>query len=899
MDENRTTIEGICRNEFVNRGLEESLKPRLEEELREVLAQGEEDYLLDLHRRGVKFAINENNLLVVYLLGLVDNFDTANTPLYKNGDHPDVDMDFLREIQSYLKNDWAPKTFGEENVCSIGTYGTLGIKQALKDVTRVYGVPRDEIEIICKNIPDKDDDGEELVWEKALEICPDLKDYCSRYPDIAEAVQILIHRRKSGGVHAGGLIISSKPIADFVPLEVRSVKKDNKFGIIASAWGEGMHSQDLGAVGLVKFDLLVVDDLWQIAIACNLIKERHGVEHICAKPRQRNWSDTSYLNNPLALEIANRGDTKCIFQLGSEGMRQMISGKKGGGVTSFEDIVAYTSLYRPGCMSVDMHTAYCKRKRGDEKYTLHPLIRPILKSTYGVMVYQEQIMKMLNVIGGIPDQLCELVRKAISKKKVSEFVKYELMFLKNAQVNLGVDEEYAMNLWDQIVSFAGYGFNRSHAVAYSYISARQLWLMAHYKLEFYTAKLMCEKDFAKIKEIKIDASMHGIEVAPIHINKSKASFSIEKDDDGKEKIFYGFSNLQYVGEAPARRVIEGQPYASFEDFLQRFGSDGATIKALVSLNAFREENRLKLFQFAELWKDWHKKQGSSKKRFGESLVRYDDGLMTLLAEYKDIVLKSDTPADYDKMRSFTEEAYELWEKHFSNIEEEEFYNYKGEVRSRTITVLKKFHNTRRKRDNCISGRATKDKDAEDGAPTLAGFEPHRSRIKLDPEVEKLMTVDAGIAEKTYYGYQWVHTLEKSEDYEGYTVDKFMADQKEVGCLEVMLQRVESLKSKKSDTYYYVLHVEDANGREILITMWGDDHERFKEDLKPDNLLKIRVKPPEGRWSKWTFETVPRNLRRSLSRNKDDDLRFYVMRPPVVIEKPAEPKSDAAILMEDL
>ena len=674
-----------------------------------------------------------------------------------------------------------------------------------------------------------------------------------------------------------------------MPLEVRSVTKENKLGVVVSAWGEGLHSQDLGAVGLVKFDVLVVNDLYQIAVACQLIKDRHGIANVCAKPGQRNWSDTSYLEDEKAIEIANKGDTKCIFQFGSEGIRKMV---KSGGVTCFQDIAAYSALYRPGPMRMGMDERYCARKQKREKYTLHPLLKPILGKTYGVMVFQEQVLKILNIVGGIPDMHCEKVRKAISKKKLKDFAKYKELFIKNGQITLGADEEYVKNLWDQIEAFADYGFNKSHSYAYSFISSRQLWLMVHYPLEFYAARLMCAKDHTDIKEIKIDAAMHGVEVAPIHINKSLANFSIQMDDDGIEKIFYGFSNLQTIGEKAAKRVIEGQPYTSFESFLQQFGSDGAVIKALVSLNAFRDDNRLKLFAFAEHWKDWHNKQGAAKKRFKESIVRYEDSLKDLLLEYSYLVTD---PSDYEKMGAFTEEAYELWEKHFSDVEEEQPYNYKGEQRTRTITVLKKFHEIRGRRDSSISNRAAKDKNAED-IPTLGDFELHRSRVKIEPDIEKLLSGDTRQAEKTYYGYQWVHILEESPDYNGLTIDKLLAEDKSLGCIEVMVQKVDRLKSKKSDTHYYVLHVEDANGREILVTMWDDDYQRFKEDLEPDTLLKIHVSPPEGNWSKWSFETVKRHLRKNLPRNKDDDHRLCVMRNPQVIQKVAEFKSDAAILL---
>lgn len=345
----RDQLVQLCQEGLLQRGLTDPrYQARLDEEMREIDAQAEYDYFLELHEKRARFAENEHNLIIAHLLGLAEEFDLEREPAFIQGESPDIDIDYLPVVRDYLKNEWAPKTFGRDKVCSIGTYGTLGIKSALKDMTRVHGVPRDEIELIAKKIPDNDDDGHQLEWDKAITLVPELKDYCERYPDIAEAVQVLLERNKSGGVHAGGLIISSVPIADFVPLEVRSVTKDNKFGVICSAWGEGLRTQDLGPVGLVKFDLLVVDGIRQIALASHLIEMRHGVAKICALPGQLNWSDTSYLNNQASLDIATKGDTKNIFQFGSEGIRKLL---RSGGVDCFHDEAAYSALYRPGPMN--------------------------------------------------------------------------------------------------------------------------------------------------------------------------------------------------------------------------------------------------------------------------------------------------------------------------------------------------------------------------------------------------------------------------------------------------------------------------------------------------------------------------------------------------------------------
>jgi DNA polymerase III alpha subunit len=433
--------------------------------------------------------------------------------------------------------------------------------------------------------------------------------------------------------------------------------------------------------------------------------------------------------------------------------------------------------------------------------------------------------------------------------------------------------------------------SNSHSYAYSFITARQLWLMAYYPLEFYTAMLMCEKDFKRLKEIKIDANLHGIEVAPIHINKSRDKFSIQTDDDGKEKIFYGFSNLMDVGESPAARIIQGQPYVSFEDFMDRFGNDGTVFKALISLNAFRVEDRLKLYKYYEYLKDWRSKKASAAKRYETTLVKYDNDLGNLLKDYAHLVKD---PNDMEVMNQFTEPAYELWEKYFGEVEEDETFKYKGDVRTRRITVLKRFHEIRRKRDSSIGLRATKEQDVE--APlTFETFEPSRSKINLDPEVERLFIGDTRLAERKYYGYQWHHVLEESPDYDGFTIDKLLSEDAELGCVEVEIKGVTKTKSKKSEIYYYVIDVEDANGREIQVTMWEDDFERFGDDLKAGNLVKMHVNPPQGSWSKYSFESVPRHLRRRLP-NKDNDHRLCVMRRGE--KKPTVDRSDEVILLED-
>jgi hypothetical protein len=466
MKQERDRLHELCHRNLGHRGFgsDELYVDRLKKELKEIDAQGEHEYLLALHDKfqaeKLIFPINEHNNLVDWLLELASQFDIAQPGAYVQGEAPDIDIDYLKDVRDKLKRVWAPETFGQEYVCEIGTYGTTGIKSAILDMSRIHGMPKDEIQSITVKMKDKfqDDEGntQDLEWEDALEIYPEFKAYCEKYPEVSDAAYKLLERNKTGGVHAGGLIISSERIDGFVPLEVRMVNKDNPNGVICSAWTEGLKRQDLGPVGLIKFDLLVINNLMQIALGCKLVKERHGIEKISAVPGSWDWSDISYLNDPLALAMADKADLKGIFQFDSEGIRRMV---KRGGISNFDDLAAYSALYRPGPLNMGMDVHYCKRKRGEEPYNIHPVIEPYLKKTYGVLVFQEQIMDILRVVGEIPDAHTEKVRKAISKKKKNQFEKYKEMFIENGQRVLNVNADYVINLWDQIESFAKYGFN--------------------------------------------------------------------------------------------------------------------------------------------------------------------------------------------------------------------------------------------------------------------------------------------------------------------------------------------------------------------------------------------------------------------------------------------------------
>ena len=434
-------------------------KERLKKEIQEIDSQAEHDYFLELFDKKTKFSENENNLFVSYLLGLCDDFDIEKNPIWVQGEFPDIDVDYLPIIQDYLRNEFCPKAFGRENVVNIGNYGTFGMKSALLDMARVHGADRTEIQTITKNLQDKDEEGNVLTWEKAVEITPELNEYCKKYPEVTEAARKLIDRNRNRGKHAGGTVISSVKIDDFVPIMI------DTDGNPVSGWTEGLHDQDLQPVGLIKFDVLSIKDLLRISGCCKLIKDRNPkINSISASEGKSDWSDTAYLNDSKSINLANEAKTRGIFQFDGEGMRNLV---KSGGVDSFDDLVAYTALFRPGPLNCGMHERYIQRKKGREPWheDVPDCIRDILGKTHGVLCYQEQVMQVLNIVGDIPLIHCEKIRKAISKKKTNEFLKYKEMFLINGSKKTGwpIDSDDKRNirfLWDQLESFASYGFNK-------------------------------------------------------------------------------------------------------------------------------------------------------------------------------------------------------------------------------------------------------------------------------------------------------------------------------------------------------------------------------------------------------------------------------------------------------
>ncbi len=753
--------------------------------------------------------------LVCYLLGITNVNPVKHGLLFSRflskfrKDYPDVDVDFLPKVRDHLKNDWAPNHFGSEFVCNIGTYNSYGIKSSLIDTARLFGKDRNEILNLTTRLGLKDEDGHALTWDKAMDEYKELREYCERpeNKEMIEAAKKFVGRNKSMGKHAGGIVISSKPISKFVPL----VK--GKEGEIVSAWTQGLHDQDLEPVGFIKMDWLVIKNLEQINYACKLIKERHGLKGVYALEDDDDFTDDRFIEDAKAIALANEADLKGIFQFDSSGIRSLVGR---AGITNFEDLVAITALYRPGPMDSGMHEEYVARKKGEKEYTIHPLLEPILRSTYGVICYQEQCMKIFNAVGEISLQDCYTLVKAISKKNEEYFRDYKVKFIENGIKNLGWTQEEVEALWKQLEAFAGYAFNQSHAVAYTYISFALLVLKAHYPLEFFTAILHFETQEDKIKEYKMDAERHDIKVEALDINKSKVVFDIVDD-----KIYCGFANVKGIGESVAEKVVANQPYSGISDFLNKYGTDESVIKPLIGLRMFKADGKPeKLYKYYKWYKDLREKLEGRKKRFDAAIEKYKAEEETI-SKIEDVAQRDHLLADLEKRRERSKTNY-----------------YKRPTVDQGVPSLDKFF-----------------------------ILPGEEEPEVDPKLLELLD-DFTECEMQFYGFIWHHPLMNSPDYEGKrTFDMFRERNQQIDYVEVIIKEATKQHSKKKkDLVYWLLTTEDASGEEGLVQVWKDDWDRFGPELVAGALVKLKIKAPDGgfsrytlyspkKWPKWEYDKI--------------------------------------------
>lgn len=484
---------------------------------------------------------------------------------------PDIDIDFCKErrveIIQYVRD-----KYGEENVAQIGTFGTLAAKAAIKDVGRALGIPLARVNQITEMVPDE----LKITIKKAIEKNIELKqvyDSDSEVQELLDIAQRLEGNARNVGTHAAAVVIADKPLTEYVPLSRVPGKTD-----IITQWSMG----DVEDAGLLKMDFLGLKNLTILSKAVEIIKQTRG-------------EDIDILRFPLddkeAFALLQRGETKGVFQLESGGIRDLLQRMK---PDHFRDIIATNALYRPGPLEGGMVDDYVAVKHGRKQAEyLHPVLKDILEETHGVMVYQEQVMRILNRLGGIELASAYTCIKAISKKKEALIAQNESQFMKGS-TEKGLTEKQAKEMWEMILKFAGYGFNKSHSTAYALVAYQTAYLKAHYPVEFMAALLSGDipgRNFKRkdsLVEHMEDCERMGIKVVPPDVNHSYVDFAVHGND-----IFFGLSAIKGCGGSTGESIVAAREkdgkFTSIFDFCERVDPSDcnrAAIETLIKAGAF-------------------------------------------------------------------------------------------------------------------------------------------------------------------------------------------------------------------------------------------------------------------------------------------------------------------------
>lgn len=508
--------------------------------------------------------------LVAYSLGITDLDPLQYNLLFErflNPDRvsmPDIDIDFCYDRREEVI-DYMRQRFGEDSVTQIITFNKLKARAVIRDVGRVLEVPIKETDRIAKLVP------EELGIKlpQALKKSPELK-AASEQDDVHKKLfnysQVLEGMNRNAGKHAAGLVIAPGRLTDYIPLY-----KSPKDGSVTSQYD----MKAIEDVGLIKFDFLGLRTLTVIQEAVDLIREFKGDEiDIAAIP----------MDDPDVYKLFADGLTIGLFQFESSGMREYLKKLK---PTTLGDLIAMNALYRPGPMN--NINDFIDRKHGRQKVSyLHPLMEDILKETYGIIVYQEQVMQLGSVISGFSLSKADLMRRAMGKKIKSLMDEMKGEFISGAKRN-DINEKLSTKIWDLIEKFAQYGFNKSHSAAYSVIAYQTAYLKTHYPVEFMAANLSSEKDnTGKIQLLLAECRKLGIDVKAPNVNSSNVRFS---PGEGKQ-IIYGLNAIKKVGSKAAEAIMlerkENGPYVSIFDFCSRIDSQNinkGVVEALVGSGA--------------------------------------------------------------------------------------------------------------------------------------------------------------------------------------------------------------------------------------------------------------------------------------------------------------------------
>ena len=480
------------------------------------------------------------------------------------GEAPDIDIDFCQERREKVI-DYVRDRYGRENVAQIITFGTMAARGVIRDVARVLRYPLDQTDRIAKMVPA----ALNVTLNSALKDSPDLAAAYQNDPQVKRIIDIgkrLEGVARHASTHAAGVVLADKPLTEYVPLARISEEVTTQYAM-----------ESLEKVGLVKMDLLGLKTLTVIDRALEIIREGRGVDIDL---------DHLDLEDPGTYEMLGRGESMGVFQFESSGYRDLLKRMR---PDRFEDLIVAVALYRPGPLGGGVVDDYVERKHGKQEATFqHPVMEQVLSPTYGVMAYQEQVMRIVNLLGGIPMSESYTLVKAISKKRKDYIQAMRERFVEGA-VKSGFERMKAEALFEQVNYFGGYGFNQAHSTAYALIAFQTAYLKCHYPTEFMAALMTYEMtDSDKLKVYVGECRRMGIEVLPPDVNESEVGFTVT--DRG---IRFGLAGVKGVGARAVESIVEARktdgPFESLFDFCSRVDlrlANKAVIEALAKCGAF-------------------------------------------------------------------------------------------------------------------------------------------------------------------------------------------------------------------------------------------------------------------------------------------------------------------------
>ena len=569
-------LRQLCREKIASRYKEitDEVKQRLEYELGIIHRMGYDSYFLIVwdfinYARSVGIAVGPGRgsaagSIVAYILGIT-NIDPLKYALlferFLNPDRvtmPDIDIDFCyirrEEVIDYVK-----RRYGDDHVAQIITFGTMAAKGAIRDVGRVLNMPYAEVDRVAKLVPAELG----MTLDKALKNSADFKNL---YENDAQVKRLIDFARSIEGLprhsstHAAGVVIARNPLTDYVPVQISE-------GTLVTQYDKDYVEE----LGLLKMDFLGLRTLTVISDTLENIKKSHGTDIDIQKIP---------LEDEQTAHMLCEGRTGAVFQMESSGMTNLVKDLR---PKSFADLIPLVALYRPGPLGSGMVTDFINGCHGEKEVTyMHPLLEPILKETFGVVLYQEQVMQIVQVLAGFTLGQADLLRRAMGKKKHEILMAQKENFLQGARKK-GIEESLANTIFDLLTHFADYGFNKSHSAAYALVAWQTAYLKAHYPQEFMAAMLSSVMDTNDKVSVYLEQCRHmGIAILPPDINASSASFSV----DGKA-IRFGLAAVRNVGEAAIKNVEEARArdgsFTSLLDFCTRIDAHTMNKRGLDSL----------------------------------------------------------------------------------------------------------------------------------------------------------------------------------------------------------------------------------------------------------------------------------------------------------------------------